>query len=479
MTGTLRLSGAGSIVNSPTINVNPGATLDVSGVTGTFTLASGQTLNNNSNTTVVGNVLASGGSKVQGNGTFENDLTAQSGSRIEIGSSTTVPTQSLSTTNGNFESGINPPGDADVDSWYDVDTLFGASDFWNTAQHENGLSPTPDTGVLLGDGNGVIGGANGVGGRWMYQQIGTKVTDGSYTLSFDYGGDNNTNTSNRAVAIRAEVYQGYFPGAVDNNDIADEGLTLITTLDSPTTSLWGEGNFASFSSSLDLSTANTTDPLWLRISNLPGAGSDPGSWVVIDNVDIQGTVAGAASFETMTVLGDVRLEAGSTISFDIGTSGNNDLLDISGNLSIADGVLVEVLLEGSTLASSLAAGSSWDLFDSATTSGTFDPSDVVLPVGLASGLQWDTSSLLTTGMLRVISEFLPGDFNEDGSVDGSDFLVWQANPTLGSLSDWQMNYGQSLPTARLTAVPEPTAVVVATLAMLTLLVPRYRTGETR
>lgn len=477
--GTLGLSGSGSIANSPTINVESGATLNVSGVTGTFTLLNGQTLRTNSNATVVGNVLASSGSKVQGTANFENNVTAQAGSRIEIGNSITVPTQTLTTTNGDFESGINPPGDADVDFWYDVDSLFGASDFWNTAQHESALSPTPDAGVLLGDGNGAIGGANGVGGRWMYQQIGTKVAGGSYTLSFDYGGDNNTNTSNRAVAIRAEVYQGYFPGAVDDDDIADEGLTLITTLDSPTTALWGEGNFASFSGSLDLSMANTTEPLWLRISNLPGAGSDPGSWVVIDNVDIQGTVAGAASFETMTVLGDVSLEAGSTISFDIGTSSNNDLLDISGNLSIADGVLVEVLLEGGTSASSLVAGSSWDVLNFATISGTLDPNDLVLPTGLASGLQWDTSSLLTTGLMRIVSEFLPGDFNEDGSVDGTDFLLWQANPTLGSLSDWQANFGQSIPTARLTAVPEPTTVVVATLAMLMLLASRYCTGDTR
>ena len=35
----------------------------------------------------------------------------------------------------------------------------------------------------------------------------------------------------------------------------------------------------------------------------------------------------------------------------------------------------------------------------------------------------------------------PGDFDEDGDVDGRDFLVWQRNPSVGDLADWQANYG--------------------------------------
>jgi hypothetical protein len=35
----------------------------------------------------------------------------------------------------------------------------------------------------------------------------------------------------------------------------------------------------------------------------------------------------------------------------------------------------------------------------------------------------------------------PGDFDFDGDVDGRDFLVWQRNPSIGSLGDWQANYG--------------------------------------
>jgi hypothetical protein len=48
----------------------------------------------------------------------------------------------------------------------------------------------------------------------------------------------------------------------------------------------------------------------------------------------------------------------------------------------------------------------------------------------------------------------PGDFDLDGDVDGRDFLVWQRNPSVGDLGDWQANYGAGALAAS-TAVPEP------------------------
>jgi probable HAF family extracellular repeat protein len=38
---------------------------------------------------------------------------------------------------------------------------------------------------------------------------------------------------------------------------------------------------------------------------------------------------------------------------------------------------------------------------------------------------------------------LPGDFDVDGDVDGSDFLAWQRNPAVGDPADWRTNYGRS------------------------------------
>lgn len=60
---------------------------------------------------------------------------------------------------------------------------------------------------------------------------------------------------------------------------------------------------------------------------------------------------------------------------------------------------------------------------------------------------------------------VPGDFDGDGDVDGTDFLTWQKNPAVGSLTDWQNNYGLGS-LAAATAVPEPTSLLLAGLFAL-------------
>ena len=64
---------------------------------------------------------------------------------------------------------------------------------------------------------------------------------------------------------------------------------------------------------------------------------------------------------------------------------------------------------------------------------------------------------------------VPGDFDMDDDVDGNDFLVWQRNPTIGSLTDWQNNYGAGLPLlAAATGVPEPTSICLMMIGLLTI-----------
>jgi len=67
----------------------------------------------------------------------------------------------------------------------------------------------------------------------------------------------------------------------------------------------------------------------------------------------------------------------------------------------------------------------------------------------------------------------PGDFNGDGMVDGTDFLLWQRgespNPlTSGDLQDWRTNFGTSGSPSLLamTAVPEPNALAATSLAAI-------------
>ncbi len=84
---------------------------------------------------------------------------------------------------------------------------------------------------------------------------------------------------------------------------------------------------------------------------------------------------------------------------------------------------------------------------------------------LGAGLEWKTDTLLTTGILSVVAVSLPGDFDFDGDVDGRDFLMWQRNPSVGNLADWQANYGVPL-TPAVNAVPEPSSIIMASLAAI-------------
>ncbi|QDS99124.1 LamG domain-containing protein [Adhaeretor mobilis] len=67
------------------------------------------------------------------------------------------------------------------------------------------------------------------------------------------------------------------------------------------------------------------------------------------------------------------------------------------------------------------------------------------------------------------SQPLPGDFDGNETVDGNDFLVWQQDPLVGDLTDWQDNYGGSSNlTASVGAIPEPHCFVLAGMALLSL-----------
>jgi hypothetical protein len=78
------------------------------------------------------------------------------------------------------------------------------------------------------------------------------------------------------------------------------------------------------------------------------------------------------------------------------------------------------------------------------------------------------------GVLRMLVPLIdPGDFDSDGDVDGRDFLVWQRNPSVGDLADWQANYGAGTLGAA-TSVPEPACFMVGSLAVVAAMFRRCR-----
>jgi len=85
--------------------------------------------------------------------------------------------------------------------------------------------------------------------------------------------------------------------------------------------------------------------------------------------------------------------------------------------------------------------------------------------------------LIRSYSLEGIGPGIDGDFDVDGDVDGNDFLLWQRNPAIGDLVDWQTNYGMGTNAliAAQTNVPEPTSAMLFGIALIALtLVKRDR-----
>jgi len=76
----------------------------------------------------------------------------------------------------------------------------------------------------------------------------------------------------------------------------------------------------------------------------------------------------------------------------------------------------------------------------------------------------------------AVAPSLDGDFDEDEDVDGADFLLWQRDMNLGSLQDWEANFDATTTLAATTVVPEPSSLLLGTLASLGMLMRRRRSS---
>jgi len=151
-------------------------------------------------------------------------------------------------------------------------------------------------------------------------------------------------------------------------------------------------------------------------------------------------------------------------------------MTVSGRLAL-DGTLTLSLLGGFTP----GAGQAFDILDWGTTAGLF--SSINLPA-LASGLNWNTSQLYTTGVISVVPLGVPGDYNNNGVVDAADTVLWRKyvntttvlpnDPNGGTIgaaqfNTWRANFGSTYPgsgsgmsgiDAAGTAVPEPASAAL-------------------
>jgi hypothetical protein len=97
------------------------------------------------------------------------------------------------------------------------------------------------------------------------------------------------------------------------------------------------------------------------------------------------------------------------------------------------------------------------------------------------------------GMITVVAAGLPGDYNNDGSVDAADYVIWRKDPASfggdpGGYDTWQANFGTTAGSGAALAatdplssnVPEPASLVLFVLGMFAFrpsrraVVPRTR-----
>lgn len=224
---------------------------------------------------------------------------------------------------------------------------------------------------------------------------------------------------------------------------------------------------------LNIAAAGT---VFAPVVTVGASGELKGTGDIVGNVLNNGLVNPGASPGTLDVSGNFAQNAGGVLKMEIASISSYDQLNIGGAL-MAGGTLDVDLLSFSPV-----AGNTFDLFDFASSIGSFT---LDLPA-LDGGLEWFTDNLLTTGELSVVSASIieDADFDGDGDVDGRDFLTWQRgfgltdqeNNLLGDangdgdvdgldLAIWQTQYAEPGElNATQTAVPEPASLALVILA---------------
>jgi fibronectin-binding autotransporter adhesin len=210
--------------------------------------------------------------------------------------------------------------------------------------------------------------------------LGSGVQTNAGTSGWAFGGDGN-------LTLNGIISNSSKDGSIGTSITKNGGGTL--TLGSSSNSYTGATDVVG---GLLLVNGNISTSLLTTVktgASLGGNGT-VGSLVVNSN----GTFSpGDSGIESINVVGNLTLESASISNFEINTAGEISDLAISSAVLTFGGTLNVTKVGGS-----LIVGDTFNLFDWGTASGTF--SAVNLP-SLDSGLEWDQTSLYSTGQIAV------------------------------------------------------------------------------
>lgn len=478
--GRWEIYGRGEIGSYPIVQVRAGSALDGSGAASPLAFSSGQALQLAPGSSVLGHVIAAPGSEVAGSGSVSGNLTALGGSLVRVGDNGAgAPSRRLvddlqSYALGNVRDVASPPWTAHQDtSLVDIESHSGsqvltygwASNFRGTSRAleselslEDGQTATyffrvnsrtadPDHNVGLGD----RATTDGVDFGDYEAQVRLKQGAASGTFDLDArngGGFSPTLASGLALDAWYNIWL-VVDQATDTYDVylnAGDGDAAASNKLNAAPLAFRNGSGDALNTFLALAGSAPVDN-GVRVDDI----------YRFEGVDLTNPLGGfdpnvTWNPETLLIDGDYSQATGSTLQLNLLDPDAHDVLAVTGQATLA-GTLDVSLAVG---AAPLQAGDEFDIFDFGSVSGAFET--LQLPA-LAAGLSWDTNNLLTTGALAVVAG-LPGDFDDDGDVDGADFLAWQRGDTPGSgsageLAQWQQNYGTSSAAAAAGAIPEP------------------------
>lgn len=290
---------------------------------------------------------------------------------------------------------------------------------------------------------------------------GREVLSGDFELEFEPGstltladGARYRSTNDTDIGGALVVTGGTASLEIDGTTVLENGSTTALTgdlrLENPVTMVQAGATFAGGGSLI-----NPPDRM---LQLLDGANVA----VLIDN---QGTLElGASPGQALGL--DFQQNASGSLEIEIAGTGLNDFdrLSLTGQALLA-GTLNVSLLDGF----SPVLGNTFN-FLSATggISGTFDVTN--LPT-LAAGLVWLVNYDNPTFAQLVVVESIPGDFNQDGTVDAADYIMWRkTDGTQAGYDTWRAHFGETVGGGAGAggsdnlAVPEPTSLAWLLLA---------------
>jgi hypothetical protein len=245
------------------------------------------------------------------------------------------------------------------------------------------------------------------------------------------------NAAGGTWATRSNWTIGILPASVHDVAIDPVGALTVTGPLLPTTirSL-AVGTGAGLAELALQSSGTITAPGGVTIGTV---GKVRGNGRFVGNVTSNGTIAPGlpAAGGSITVTGNLTLQATSQLALELGgltRKSAYDCLTVSGALTLG-GNLNVTLLNGFTP----LLGNAFDLFDSASTSGTF--AALNLP-SLSGGLAWNTSLISTTGVISVVSTGpVNATWNLPGSGSWSNALASNWNPAVPNSSGAVATFG--------------------------------------